>query len=244
MEFSQDGFLGGRIVARQPREGFRSGTDAVMLAAAVLAKAGEDVLELGCGAGIASLCLAARVPNCRITGVEITPELIALAKGNARINRFEDHVHFEQADVLQLPKHLQKNFDHVFCNPPFHQSTGDVSPNADRARARSDREGLANWIQAGLARVAAGGTLTAIMRADRLGEALRAAPQEGTQIFPLWPRAGAPAKRVILQAEKNSRAPLRLAAGLILHDVDGRYTSQADAVLRDATSLALANPRL
>src|SRR5438270_343571 len=52
MAFSEDGFLGGRIVARQLREGFRSGTDAVMLAAAVFAKAGDDVLELGCGAGI------------------------------------------------------------------------------------------------------------------------------------------------------------------------------------------------
>jgi tRNA1(Val) A37 N6-methylase TrmN6 len=104
MELSEDGFLGGRIVARQPLEGFRSGTDAVMLAAAVFAKDGDDVLELGSGAGIASLCLAARVPGCRITGVEISPELTALAEENAHVNGFDKCVHFKQADVLQLPK--------------------------------------------------------------------------------------------------------------------------------------------
>ena len=63
-------FLEGRVKARQPESGFRSGTDAVLLAAAVPAKAGETVLELGAGAGTASLCLAVRVPGLAVTGVE------------------------------------------------------------------------------------------------------------------------------------------------------------------------------
>ena len=239
MESTEDGFLGRRIVARQPRSGFRSGTDAVMLAAAVPARAGDDILELGCGVGIAGLCLAARVADCRITGVEIAPELVALAKENACANGLEQRVRFEEADALQLPNHLRRSFAQVFCNPPFHQNAGEVSPNPDRARALSDREGLGNWIRAGLARVAPGGTLTAILRADRLAEALWTS-QEGIAIFPLWPRQGEPAKRVILQVEKNSRAPLRLGAGLVLHDEEDHYTPKADAVLRNAASLALA----
>ena len=244
MEITEDGFLGGRIVVRQPRDGFRSGTDAVMLAAAVPARAGDDVLELGCGVGSASLCLAARVRDCRITGIEIAPGLITIANENAHANRLDDRVRFEQADVLQLPKDLRKSFDHVFCNPPFHQVSGEVSPNADRARAVSDREGLGNWIETGFARVAADGTLTAILRADRLVEALQIAPRHGICLFPLWARAGQPAKRIILQMHKNSHAPLRFAAGLILHEDDGAYTPQADAVLRNAASLALTTPRL
>lgn len=244
MEYSEDAFLGGRIVVRQLREGFRSGTDAVMLAAAVPARAGDDVLELGSGIGIASLCVAARVPDCRITGVDIAQELIVLANENTHANAFAKHVHFERVDALHVPEHLRKDFDHVFCNPPFHQAAGEVSPNADRARAVSDREGLDNWIRSGFARVAAGGTLTVILRADRLCEALSAAPDHGVTIFPLWPRGGEPAKRAIVQIRKNSRTPLRLLPGLILHDNSGRYTLEADAVLRNAVSLALATPRL
>lgn len=244
MEFTEDGFLGGRIVARQPRGGFRSGIDSVMLAAAVPACTGDDVLELGCGVGIAALCLAARVPDCLVTGIEIAPELIGLANDNARANRFEDRVRFELADAFQLPKHLRKAFCHVFCNPPFHQRAGEISPNSDRARALSDREGLGNWIAAGFARVAAGGTLTMILRADRLGEAIQIASPRGICVFPLWPRAGEPAKRILLQIRKNSRAPLRLAAGLVLHDEEGAYTPRTDAVLRNAASLALMSRRL
>ena len=57
-----DAFLGGRLVLRQPARGYRAGADAVMLAAACSARAGERVLELGCGAGAALFCLGARVP--------------------------------------------------------------------------------------------------------------------------------------------------------------------------------------
>lgn len=244
MHFSEDAFLGGRILARQPRDGFRSGTDAVMLAAAIPAQTGDAVLELGCGVGVASLCLAARVVDCRITGIDIAPELIALANENARVNSFERYVRFESADALHVPEYLRKDFHHVFCNPPFHLSAGELSPNANRARALSDREGLDKWIRSGFARVVAGGTLTVILRADRLGEALSAAPHHGVTIFPLWPRVGESAKRVVVQISKNSRAPLRFLPGLVLHSDRGRYTPEADAVLRDAASLALATPRL
>ena len=75
MECSSDHFVGGRILIRQPLKGFRSGTDAVMLAAAIPAKPGDDLLEIGSGAGVASLCVAARVAGCRITGIDIAPEL-------------------------------------------------------------------------------------------------------------------------------------------------------------------------
>jgi tRNA1(Val) A37 N6-methylase TrmN6 len=69
-------------------------------------------------------------------------------------------------------------------------------------------------------------------------------PEHGVTIFPLWPHAGEPAKRVILQAAKGSRAPTALLQGLVLHENDGRYTRAAEAILRDGASLALAKPRL
>ncbi|HEX3432311.1 MAG TPA: methyltransferase [Rhizomicrobium sp.] len=244
MRFTQDGFLGGRVVARQPAEGFRSGTDAVMLAAAVPAKAGDELLELGCGVGVAALCVAARVADCRLTGIEIAPGLVERANENVRANPFGDSVHVEHANVFRLPSHLRRSFDHVFCNPPFHAPAGEVSPNADRARALSDSDGLGNWIAAGFARVASSGTLTVILRADRLAEALQGLPQQGVSIFPLWPRSGEAAKRVILHIQKDSRAPVRLLGGLVLHERDGGYTPEAEAVLRDGASLALANSRL
>jgi tRNA1Val (adenine37-N6)-methyltransferase len=243
MHGSGDSFLGGRIIAEQPGDGFRSGTDAVMLAAAISAQDGDEVLELGSGAGIATLCLAARVPGCRIVGVDISPGLVSVARRNAQANGMQARLSFECADVLNLTKPLRRSFSHVFCNPPFHNEEGIVSPSKERARALQDFGRLENWLAAGFRRVEAKGTLTAIVRADRLDEILLAIPARGLTIFPLWPKAREPAKRVIVQIRKNARSPLNLAAGLVLHGKNGRYTRAADAILRHAGSLALANPR-
>lgn len=234
-------FLDGRVKARQPEQGFRSGLDAVMLAAAVPARAGDTVLELGASAGTVSLCLAARVPGCVIAGVEIDPELVELATANAAANGFT--CRFVAADIFRLPQDLKRDFDQVFSNPPFH-GEGLVSPDAARATALNDDGRLSDWLKAGLQRTVSGGFFTAIIRADRLGEALAALPTEGVNILPLWPRVGETAKRVIVQVRKGSRAPFALLPGLVLHQADGTWTEGAEAVLRRGAALALQGTRL
>ncbi len=230
--YSEDRFLDGRLIVRQPVKGFRAGLDAVMLAAAVEAKAGETLLELGAGAGTASLCLAARVGDCAITGIEIDPALVELANANAAANGMEARVHFIRGNALDPPK---QDFDHVFANPPFHE--GERSPDEMRARALQDEGHLADWLRAGLRRTKSNGTFTAILSASRLGEALNAVPHRGAQVIPLWPRAGEEAKRAILRIRKGSRARLSFLHGLVLHLADGRYTREAEAVLRGLKSI-------
>jgi tRNA1Val (adenine37-N6)-methyltransferase len=243
-ESTDDRFLGGRVIVRQPASGFRSGLDAVMLAAAVPAKARETILELGAGAGAASLCLATRVPDCTVTGIEFDSVLADIANENAKSNGVEARVKFIASDLFAMPREVLYEFDHVLTNPPFHASEGEASPDAARDMALRDTGRLGEWISTGMKRVTSGGTFTAIIRADRLGEALAALRDKGVSIFPLWPRGGEPAKRVIVQAVKGSRAPLALLGGLILHEADGSYTREADAILRGGASLALAGPHL
>jgi len=241
---TEDRFLGGRIVARQPAKGFRSGLDAVMLAAAVPAGAEDNVLELGCGAAVAGLCLAARVAGCAVTGIDREASLVVLAGENASLNAMASRFRFVAGDALSPPPELRKAYDHVFCNPPFHAGLGQRSRSAARAVALYDDGLLSRWIVSGLKRVRSKGTLSVVLRADRLSEALAVLPSLGITIFPLWPSRDRPAARVILQARKNSRAPLGLLPGLVLHETDGRYTPEADAVLRDAGSLALGGSTL
>jgi tRNA1Val (adenine37-N6)-methyltransferase len=85
-QLTDDKFLCGRLRLLQPEKGYRAATDAVLLAAACPAVAGQSVLDLGCGAGAASLCLAARVPGLRLTGLEVQPEYADLARRNAARN--------------------------------------------------------------------------------------------------------------------------------------------------------------
>lgn len=232
---TEDGFLNGRLKLRQPKHGFRAGLDAVMLAAAVPAGTDDRCLELGAGVGTASLCLAARA-GCRVTGIEIDPELTGFANQNAALNAMADRVGFEHGDALVTG---EGTFDHVFCNPPFHGSEGQTSPNAQKARALQDEGTLKDWVRSGVERVASKGSFTVIVRADRLDEVLSALPAMGVHIFPLLPRAGEAPKRIIVRYCNGSEAKPTRLPGLILHRADGRYTPEADAILRDAAPLRI-----
>lgn len=239
-DFTEDGLLGGQVALRQPRDGFRAAIDSVLLSAATPARQGAAVLEPGAGVGAAALCLAARVPGCRIMGLELQPELVRLAGENIRLNGREDTVDVIAGDLTAPPANLSPGgFDHVMMNPPY-LSAGRVHAPVDPSRAAAHVEGaarLAEWIGFALGMVRSKGSVTLIHRADRLDEALAALRGVAGEIvvFPLWPGQGKPAKRVIISARKDIATPTRLASGLILHDEDGGYTPQADAILRGAT---------
>jgi tRNA1(Val) A37 N6-methylase TrmN6 len=235
-DVTEDGFLNGRLKLLQPRRGFRAGLDAVMLAAAIPARAGETALELGAGVGTASLCLAWRT-GCDVTGLEIDPQLTGLANQNAALNAMAERAGFLTADALTWVP--ERRFDHVFCNPPFHDDTGQRSPDAQRARALQDAGTLKDWVRSGLKHVVPKGSFTIILRADRLSEALAALPSEGVTTYPLLPREGEAPKRVIVQVKSGSSAPHVRLTGLVLHKSDGTYTGDADDVLRGRKALSL-----
>ncbi len=248
-ETSCDGFLDGRVRAYQPRKGPRAAIDALFMAAAIPAIEGEGqhVLEAGAGSGVASLALAARVADVRITGVEIQPDLCEMARRNVSLNAMEDHIRVIEADVtggaeaMKRAKIEAASFDHVAANPPFlNTRNARVSPDASVARAHSVGDGeLASWIGFLDRMVRPKGSLTLIHRADALPELLAHLGSRfgGLTVFPLFPREGEPANRVIIQGTKSSRAPLVLNRGLVIHEPDGSYARQANAVLRQARSL-------
>lgn len=239
-ETTTDRFLGGRLKVQQPAHGFRSGLDAVVLAASIPASAGEEVLELGSGCGTASLCLAARIPGCNVTGLEIDKDLVGIASGNASANAMADRVRFVAGNVFAPPRILRRAFAHVFANPPFHHRTDPSSANALRKQATNDGLVLQEWLKAGLKRVQTGGTMTLIVRTDRLLEVLEGTNGLGMTLLPLWARQGEPSKRIIVHVRKGSRERLQLRSGLVLHEKDGRYTKAADSVLRDGSALFVA----
>ena len=238
-DLSQDAFLGGAVLLRQPVSGYRAAVDPVFLAAAVRAASGSTVLDVGCGHGTAAICLASRVPGLRITGIECQADLVRLANENARLNDLAEQVEVVHADIMKgLPGVAPANFDHVMANPPFLDATRN-SPPAGKAKsiARLESEArLDDWIDFMIRMTRPRGSLTLIQRTDRLDEVILSLRQRVGEItvFPLWPKAGAPAKRFLLQARKGVRTPMRLMAGMVVHRSDDRFTPEADAVLRGA----------
>lgn len=243
-DITEDSLLGGRVKLLQPVAGYRAAIDPVLLAAAVDPAGGDDLLELGSGTGAASLCLLHRCPELRVTGLEIDPESAALSRRSAALNGLEARFQAVEGDVAALPREIaRRRFDQVFCNPPYNTAgSATASPKAAVARAhREDETQLADWIAAARASVKPKGRLTLIHRADRLGPILASLQDWAGEIvvFPLWRAAGKPAKRVLLRARAGVATPMKLAAGLILHEADGSFTAQAEAILRHGAALAL-----
>ncbi|MDO5657198.1 MAG: methyltransferase [Paracoccus sp. (in: a-proteobacteria)] len=217
METRIDGFLGGRLRIEQPARGYRAGADAVMLAAACPALAGQAVLELGCGAGVASLCLDARVPGLELSGLERDGFYAELARRNAAANGAVLRV--VEGDLAAMPGELRAQvFDHVIANPPYF-GPGQPSPDPARAMARHEETELDQWIDAALRRLRPGGHLTMIHLAARLGAILAGlqARAGGVAVLPIAARHGRDAGRVIVIARKGARAPLRLLAPFVMH---------------------------
>ncbi|MEM9756435.1 MAG: methyltransferase [Pseudomonadota bacterium] len=201
-----------------------------MLAAACEARAADSVLDLGCGVGVASLCLSARVADLRLVGVEIQAEYADLARRN--VAEAGQQIQIVNADLNTLPADIQtRGFDHVIANPPFFRSTaGHEAPDPGRGAARHDgATPLSAWIGTARRRLAPKGVFTVILPAARLAELLHLLDGGfgGIAIRPIAPRAGREAGRVIVRAQKGARAPLRLLAPLILHD-GPRHLSDAE----------------
>jgi tRNA1(Val) A37 N6-methylase TrmN6 len=239
---TQDALLGGRVRLVQPQEGYRAAIDPVLLAAAVGARPGDAVLDAGAGTGAAALCLAARLPGCRIHGLERDPKLVALAREALALVAPPPEITFHLGDLADPPAAIRAlDFDHVMTNPPYLLAERTTPPpEAGRRAAHVESLDLAEWLAACRRRLRPGGWLTLIHRADRLPEILAALlPGCGDiGIFPLWPRAAAPAaRRVVVRARKGGRGPATLSKGLVLHEDDGRFTAAAEAILRRAEPL-------
>ncbi len=242
-ELSDDGFLSGRLRLLQPLKGYRAGTDPVLLAAACPAQTGDSVLDLGCGAGAAILCLGLRVPGIALAGLELQTQYADLARRNASRNGLTLDLH--EGDLARVPKALCRAFDHVITNPPYHSPGGSPSPDPGRARAMRVETPLADWVSAATRRLRPGGWLTLICGADGLPEVLAAMGTKlgSIAVLPLSARKERPALRVIIQARKGGRAAFRLLAPLVLHQGaahDGdreSYTPEVRAVLRDGADL-------
>lgn len=248
MELTQDGLLDRRIMITQPRHGYRAGSDAILLAAAVPAGPGQIVMDAGAGVGAVALCLAARCDGVEVCCLELQAELAALGSRNIAANGLGDRVAISVGDIANPPAMIgQKVFDHTVCNPPFYVAgRASTSPDAGKATAHGEGETpLRDWVAFCLRRTVPGGTVTIIHRTARLGDILSGLSDRAGDVvvYPLWPKPGRPAKRVLVQARVGAKGPTAMHPGLCLHHEDGSDTDKARAVLRDGEALDL-NRRL
>lgn len=213
-------------------------------------RGGESVLDMGCGAGVAGLCVLARVGDASAVLVDRDEAAVALARENAARNGLGARARVLAHDIearggVAACGLEQGRIDHVIANPPFFQEgTQRPTPDAGRRAAHvagaSRAASLERWAAFAAGALRKGGSLTMIHRADALGEVVAALEGRfgGIAVLPVHPRPGLDAIRVIVTAHKASRAPMSIAPGLFLHDAAGEgFQPRVEAVLRAPCAL-------
>ena len=232
-----DTLLRGRVTLVQPRRGFRSSLDPVLLARFLPVPHGR-FLDMGCGTGALSFTLLADDPAATGVGVELQPRLARLAAQGRDHNGLGARLALVEGDIRQQVDPLSAQpFDLVVTNPPFRPIAGGVS-SPDRERALANHEialSLTEWLDCAARLLRPGGRLGVVYPADRLPEllaGLTARELTPARLRAVHPFAGRPAGRVLLEAQRGSRRPLTIEPSLIVHSGEGhRFTAEAEALL-------------
>jgi tRNA1(Val) A37 N6-methylase TrmN6 len=229
----------------QPKRGHRVGTDAALLVAAAGAPEGR-IADVGAGVGAVGLALAQRSALVSADLVEVDPGLAELAESNAAGNGLQARARVLRLDALNSRERraagLAESASCVVTNPPFFDAKAvRASPHEGKARAHvmagvgvEAGATLVDWIQASLAILAPGGRFVMIHRPEALSVILAVIGSRlgALALLPVHPTKSASAHRLLVSGMKGSKAPLRIAPGLVLHGADGGLTDEADAIHR------------
>ncbi|MGO8908673.1 MAG: tRNA1(Val) (adenine(37)-N6)-methyltransferase [Bradyrhizobium sp.] len=249
-EFTEDAFLGGKLRLRQPKSGHRAGHDAILLAAATPARAGDRVVDFGAGVGAAGLAVAKRVAGIKLVMVEIDEKLADLARCNAAANAVAADLFVldvtSDAGAFAAAGLLPDSVDVVLMNPPFNdRARHRASPDEARASAHvATAATLEGWVHAGRRVLKSGGILAMIWRADGIAEVLAALDRGfgSLAILPVHADVTSPAIRVLVRAVKGGKAPTRIQPALMLNDESARPNQTVQDILAGKAVLPLAIP--
>lgn len=237
---TEDAFLGGALMLRQPAKGYRITSDSVLLAALVPLAMHQRLLELGTGYGQIALCMIAREPSIHVTGLELMPQAAELARQNARLNKLASCFTVIEGDVADYVP--QQKFDRVVANPPYRLAGGHTaSADPVKAAATIEKVPLAAWAMLAASALKEEGEAYFIQDARREADLVAGFEQAGLNdivVLPLPSMPGAEALRVAVRARRGTGGVLRLAP-YVLHDAAGNWLPAVDSVLRSPAELPL-----
>lgn len=236
-ETTEDRLLAGEIVIYQPRDGFRAGTDSLLLAGALPKIPGGAFLEIGTGCGGALLPAAWRLSETGFQGLEIDPAMVGLAQRGIEANGFHPRVEIETGEASHWVRSRENQYDCVFSNPPYFAPGTIKAPGEGRKDAYIETIALDAWLKAMVFAAKPRAPIVLIHRAAELARILAGLDKWAGEItvLPIAPFAGEEANRVLVRARKGlKRGRMRLLAPLIVRDETGErgFSARMRAIQR------------
>lgn len=224
--YTKDYLLDGKIIYFQPKDGYRSGIEPIILASQ--AKASDlNILDLGAGCGPISLILAYRFPNSNIIGIEKNNIHYNLALKNKKENNFINLKYFNK-DVGQFHGQFDNFFDLILTNPPFFFENAVIKSSIPSIRDAKyiTKKKLDLWFQSLFKYLSPHGKAYIINRYDNL-EYMRSFFSKllcKLTITPLLSFEGSKPKNVLISIKKNEKYVEKIENDFIIHTNSSEYS--------------------
>ena len=215
---------------------FRPGTDTFLLSSLPRLKPGLRVCDLGCGTGLLPLLLLQRQNHLSVTGIDIQPRAVELARRAAEDNSLCGQATFHTADLRQLKGILPAgSFDLVVCNPPYyppHSGYMAVDPAIRTARTEVGCT-LDDVCKAAAYLLRWDGSFCLVHKPERLTDlccTLRQHALEPKRLRFVCSTAGAAPSLLLLEGRRGGKPGLTVESPLILQDNSGAPSAELDAI--------------
>jgi tRNA1(Val) A37 N6-methylase TrmN6 len=227
-----ENFLNGKVRVYQSDDAYKSGVDAVLLSSIVQAKQGDKILDVGCGVGVASLCLAYRMPSILVCGIEKNLFYYDLAVRNQELNNYT----FQPIYGNILTYKCDHLFDSIMCNPPYYINHDNKELTLKESGNIESDATLKDFVNFTFYSIKNHGYLYMIIRSERLQELISYLSINhwgNLEIFPIYSYVGKEAKRFILKAKKLGKPVSKMHYGIVMHQNNNTYTEEAINILRE-----------
>ena len=193
-------------------------SDAVWLAA-YSPSTPKTALDVGIGTGGVSLCLLSHLPKIKITGLDISNEMLEICNQNMMLNKAQ--INLVNQDILTWS--TTERFDLVITNPPYFNGT----PARHNAHHNAD---IIKWTKSCCARVKPNGHICMITDALCVAKIITVLNEKhfgDIQIFPLFGTKKS-AERVLIRAKQGANTGTTIFKGTTMNN---------DLILRDGLTI-------
>ena len=207
------------------------GTDAVLLAHFAAAKSRDSMVDLGTGCGIIPFLMLRDGKLDSATGVDISPEAIALASRTAYEQNFKNFTPV-LSDLNDLKGKVQFGCHNlVTCNPPYKAPNAGIrNPDSVLSVARHEVAcTLEDIISVGARLLQTGGRLCMCHRPERLSELMSLMSRykvEPKRLRLVCKREGCEPWLVLVEGKRSAKVGLRIEPTLYVEDKQGNFSKE------------------
>ncbi len=221
----------------QEDNGFKFGTDAVLLSWFCKTKKFRNAIDLCCGNGIVPILLSTEKYDT-ITGIEINSTQCDLFEKSISLNNLKNisciNADIRLSSLKKTKSIISGQSDLVSINPPYFEPFRGISPADAKAAARSESMcTLSEVTETAAYLLKHGGRFCMIHRVERLCdifEAMRAYRIEPKRFVPVISVDGKNPELCLIEGKKGGGVGLKFEAPIIISNKAGRYTDQANSI--------------